>query len=261
MEERDGDADAVALGVVKALREELAVVDNVVVSEHHALGQASGAATCTGYWRRRTCRRGRGGSRRIEKRRPLGRIEEDGAAKFEREGVTGAAQDFRVIGALVAAPEEEGFHARAREGVLQLVRAVGGIDVDQRGAGTRCAHMHHQPLDAVGGPESDAIAFADAEGPQAAGDAIGLFAELGPGEAARLMAGDDGVAIGKAVGGAVEQVADSEVEQRAVGSAGLALRPTFDDGGGFQHGLQCTETEADAAVTQFTGVETGNSVD
>ena len=76
-----------------------------------------------------------------------------------------------------------------------------------------------------------------------------------------LVAGGDGEAVGKAVGGAVEQVADGEIEQRAVGAAGIALRPTFDDGGGFQHGLQCTETEADAAVTQFTGVETGNSVD
>jgi len=78
------------------------------------------------------------------------------------------------------------------------------------------------PFNAVGGPEADAVAFADAERPESARNAVGLLAELRPGEAARLMAGDDGVAVRKARGGAMEQVADGEVEEGAIGAAGLA---------------------------------------
>ena len=44
VEERHGDDDLVLLGVVKSLGEKLAVVDHVVVGEHHALGQAGGSA-------------------------------------------------------------------------------------------------------------------------------------------------------------------------------------------------------------------------
>ena len=95
-------------------------------------------------------------------------------SKFEVEAVAGAAQDLLVVGVLVVVPEEEGLHARAREGELQLVGAVGGVHVDQRGSGAGAAHVHHDPLDAVGGPEADAVALANAERPEAAGDAVGL---------------------------------------------------------------------------------------
>ena len=44
VEERHGDNDLVDLGVMEALGEELAVVDDVVMGEQDALGEAGGAA-------------------------------------------------------------------------------------------------------------------------------------------------------------------------------------------------------------------------
>jgi len=93
------------------------------------------------------------------------------------------------------------------------VRAVSWVDVNQCRSSSRAAHVQHDPLDAVGGPDADAIAAADAERPKAAGYAVGGIAELGPGHAARLMARCHGKAIGKSACGAMEQIADGEVEE------------------------------------------------
>ncbi len=79
--------------------------------------------------------------------------------------MAGAAQDLFIIRALVLVPQEQRFHPRARQRELQLVRTVGGIHVDQRRAGPRAAHVHHDPLDAVGGPQAHAVAAANAERP------------------------------------------------------------------------------------------------
>ena len=118
--------------------------------------------------------------------------------KVQLEAVAGAFENFCVVGALVLVPEEEGLHARAGERVLQFVRAISGVDVDERGAGASATHVQHDPLDAVGGPQADAISAADAERPQTTGNAIGGLAEFGPGHAARLVARSYGKAIRKA---------------------------------------------------------------
>ena len=100
--------------------------------------------------------------------------------------------------------------------------AIGGVDVDQRGSSAGAAHVHHGPLDAIGGPDADAVAVPNAERPEAAGDAVGHGGELGPGETLALMATDDGEAVGVAAGGAVEQAADGQIEERAAGAARMA---------------------------------------
>src|ERR1039458_8626576 len=78
----------------------------------------------------------------------------------ESKAVAGAAEDLLVVGVPVLVPEEERLHARALQSELQLVGAVGGVDVDQCGSGAGAAHVHHDPFDAVGGPDADAVAAA-----------------------------------------------------------------------------------------------------
>ena len=225
VEERHGHDDLVLLGVVEALGQELAVVDDVVMGEQDALGQAGGAAGVLDVGHVVDGDMVGQLALGVEQRRPLGRVEVDGVFQLEIEAVAGAAQNLLVVGALVFVPEEERLHARAFCRVnCELVGAVGGIDVDQRGAGAGAAHVHHDPLDAVGGPEADAVAAADAERPEPAGHAVGLGAELGPGKALSLVAGGHGQAVGKAIGGAVEQVADGQFQQRPARTAGVAQR-------------------------------------
>ncbi len=175
VEERHGNDDLVLLGVVEALGEKLPVVDDVVMGEQHALGQAGGSAGVLDVGDVVDGDVVGQAAFGVEQRGPLRRVEVDGVLERKVESVAGAAQNLFVVGVLVLVPEEERLHARAREGELQLVGAVGGVDVDQRGAGAGAAHVHHDPLDAVGGPEADAVAAADAERPEAARDAIGLL--------------------------------------------------------------------------------------
>jgi len=154
--------------------------------------------------------------------------------EFVVKAVTGAAKNLLIVGVLVFVPEEEGLHARALQGVLQLVGAVGGVDVDQRGAGAGGAHVHHHPLDAVGGPDADAVSVTNAERPEAAGHAVGLGGKLSPCEAPALVATGDGEAVGIAAGGAVEQAADGQIEERAAGAARVAQgAKVFFSGHGF----------------------------
>ena len=132
VEERHGNDDAVLLGVVKALGEELAVVHHVVVGEHYAFGQAGGAAgvldigdVVDGRHDRavgRPTSRSAGHSRRIEV---------DGVVEIQLEAVTGAFENFCVVGTLVLVPEEERFHPGAGERVLQFMGTIGGVDIDQ----------------------------------------------------------------------------------------------------------------------------------
>ena len=217
VEERHRDDNLVLLGVVEALGEKLAVVDDVVMGEQDALGQAGGSAGVLDVGDVVVGDVVGQAALGVKQRGPVGRVEVDGVCELEVEAVTGAAENFFVVGVLVLVPEEERLHARAGKRELQLVRAVGGVDVDQRGAGAGAAHVHHDPLDAVGGPEADAVAAADAQRPEAAGDTIGFRAEFGPGEALLLMATGDGETVRVAAGGAVQQVADGQLEQRTAG--------------------------------------------
>ena len=151
-----------------------------MVRQHHALGQARGAArvldigdVVDGHVIRQP-------SFRIQKRRPLRRIEINGVFERQIEPMACAAQDLLVVGALVLVPQEERFHPRPCQRELQLVRAVGGIHIDQRRSGSCAAHVHHDPLNAVGGPEPHAIAATNAQRPKPARHAVRLVAQFGP---------------------------------------------------------------------------------
>ena len=213
----------VLLGIVESLREKLPVVDDVVMGEQHALGQSSSAAgvldvghVVRGDVIRQT-------ALGVEQRRPLGRIKVDGVLEREIKPVTRAAQNLLVIGSLVLVPKEESLHARALQSELKFVGAVRGIHVDQRRSGPCAAHVHHDPLDAVGGPEAHAVATADAQRPEPARHAVSLDAQLCPCEPLLLVTRGHGKALRKAAGGTVEQAADGQIEQCAVGAARVAL--------------------------------------
>ena len=223
MEERDGDDDLVDLGVMKALGEELAIVDDVVMGEHDTLGQAGGTAGVLDVGDVLGIDVVGQAALGVEEGGPLGGVEVDDVLELMIKAVTGAGEDVLIVGVLVLVPEEEGFQARALKGVLQLVGAVGWVDVDQRGSGTGDAHVHHRPFNTIGGPDADAVAAPYAQRPKAAGDAVGFGGEFGPGEALLLVAGGHGEAVGIAAGGAVEQAADGQIKERAAGAARVAL--------------------------------------
>jgi hypothetical protein len=86
--------------------------------------------------------------------------------------------------------------------------------------------VHHDPLDAVRGPEADAIAAADAESPQAAGDLVRRGVQFRPGEALFLVARGHRQPVGEARSGQVQQVADGEIEEPTIGPPSVA--PGFD---------------------------------
>ena len=158
----------------------------------------------------------------VEEGGPLGRVEVDGVFQLQSQAVARTAEDLFVVGALVFVPEEERLHPRASEGVAEFVGAVGGIHVDQGGSGAGAAHVHHDPFNAVGGPEADTIAAANAKRPEPARDAVCRLAELGPGHAAGLMARSDGEAIGEAAGSSMEEVANGQLEQGTAGAGTVA---------------------------------------
>ena len=208
MEQGHRQGDLVLLGIVKSLRQKLPIVHDVVMGKQHALGQSGGPAgvlnvgyvvigdvigqTALG----------------IKQRGPLGRIEINGVLERQVKPVTRPAQNLLVIGPLVFVPQEQGLHARALQRELEFVGAVGGIHVDQRRSSPRAAHVHHNPLDAVGGPESHAVAAANAQRPEPPRHAVSLDAQFSPGEPLLLVTRGHGEAVRKAAGGAVEQAAD-----------------------------------------------------
>ena len=78
-----------------------------------------------------------GGDETVELRQAVAGFVERNYAKLliDMSGVTYV--NSTAIGVLVAAPEEERLHPRTGQRELQLVRAVGGVHVNQHDAGTR----------------------------------------------------------------------------------------------------------------------------
>ena len=191
--------------------------------QHHALRQSGGPA---GVLDVRDVVHGhvvRQPALGVEQRRPLRRIEIDGVFEREVEPMPRASQNLLVIGVLVLVPQEERLHARARQRELQLVRAVGGIHVDQRSPGPRATHVHHDPLDAVGGPQPHAVAAPDAQRPQAARHAVRLGAQLRPAQPPLLVARHQRRPLRPAIRLALQQVANRQFQQRLCRPPRIAL--------------------------------------
>jgi hypothetical protein len=100
--------------------------------------------------------------------------------------------------------------------------AISGVDINKGNAGACAPHVQHDPLDAVGGPDTDAISAANAERPQPTGYLIRGIAEFGPCHAARLVSRNHSEAIRELRRGAIEQTSNCQVEERNIGSARVA---------------------------------------
>ena len=137
-----------------------------------------------------------------------------------------AATTSSTIAAVVAGLERARGHQQPQTGLVdrvgQLVGAVGGVDVDQDGAGLRGGVLQDRPLRAVRRPDADAVALRDAGAHEAAGQGGDVAVELGPGPAPAAGHLDERLAVGVRRGGAAEVVADRLLEERYVGlAAGL----------------------------------------
>ena len=115
-----------------------------------------------------------------------------------------------VVGGTEASDEHQGGELGLLQEVGQFMGAVGGIHIDQHGADLGGGELGQDPLGVVGGPDANVLAFLDADGHQAAGDAFHLGAELAVGEPIRGGGMDEGLAVGVAVGLLVKNVADGE---------------------------------------------------
>ncbi len=84
---------------------------------------------------------------------------------------------------------------RLVQGVGQLVRAIGRVDVDQDRADLGGGVLHDRPLRAVRRPDADPVALGDARGDQAAGQGVHVGVERGVGPAPPGRHLDQGVAV------------------------------------------------------------------
>ena len=92
-----------------------------------------------------------------------------------------------IVGRLEARRGEQEAHARLAQRVAHLLRAIGGVHVDEDRADARGRELDHGPLGAVLRPDADAVAAPDAEAEQRECDALDLARELRVGPADRLV--------------------------------------------------------------------------
>ena len=223
--EGHGGADAVLLGGAEGERDRHAVVEQVVVGEEDAFGGAGGAGGvldvgdvvgCGGVAREIAAAGEHGVPGRL--------AEPDDVFQGKGVAVARIVEDGAIVGAGVALAEEEGADAGLLEDVAELVRAVGGVDVDQDDAGAGGGVLHEDPLDAVAGPDAGAVAGRESEAGESAGDAGGFAIEFTPGEADVLMADDEGFAVRETGGGVREGLRDGLFQEGRCGPAGIAER-------------------------------------
>ncbi len=220
------DADAVVGAVAAQPSDEVAVVEDVVVRQRRALGEAGRARRVLDVDRvvRRQLGLQPGELRpvaalaRLDERVPVRRAEQHHLA--QRGAVRPHLLDHRrVVGGLEARRRDQHRDPGLVEHVLQLVRAVGRVDVDEDDADLRRGVLHERPLRDVGRPDPHPVALLDARGEQAERHGLDVLAHLRVGPAAPAGHVDHRLVVGLGRGDAVEVVADGVAEQRDVGGA------------------------------------------
>ena len=208
MVQRDGDAEAVGFGGTQRVRDHEAVIDQVVMGEQDALRRSGGAGGVldTGYvlrgggvWSEVAA----GGEQAVPRRV---------AEPDHMLGLAAFFEDRAIVRAGVARVQEERANLGLAEDEAELVRTVGGIDVDQDHTGAGGAVLKEDPLETVDGPDADAVAGGQTEADESSGNASGGGVKLRPGEAGVWGADNQGVAVGVERGGAVESFGDGEVK-------------------------------------------------
>ncbi len=142
--------------------------------------------------------------------RQLVAVEPSGGAILElRDDLVGRLD---VIGVLETANEEQHRRVGLVENVLEFSRAVIGIDRNQNGADLRRGELQHDPFGDVGRPDRHVVVLADPEPQQPLRDLVGQVLELAPGMTYTAVRVDQGVVVGEAAGGILEQTTHGEIE-------------------------------------------------
>src|SRR5262245_8360146 len=102
------------------------------------------------------------------------------------------------------------------ERVFKLMLSVRGIDVDQDRAHSRGSKLSHNPLSAIGRPDTDPVSAVDTRRHQGASRAIDKLAKLGVGVAQALMARDQRLRFAKTLNRAAKRLPDCVAEQLRV---------------------------------------------
>ncbi|MDT4850152.1 hypothetical protein FQZ97_842930 [compost metagenome] len=227
------------LAEAEAFADHVAVVEDVVVAERGALGEAGGAGGVLdvdrvvelqlGLARRHRLRRDRlaaplqlGPGQEARRRR---RAQADHPAQL-RQAFAGQRarrrggqlrQQFEEHGVVVGGLEGVGADHPAAAGLLervfQFAAAIGRVDVDQDGADLGAGELGDAPLGAVRRPDAQAVAALQAEGEQGAGLPLDRFGEFGPAQAQALVAHHQRLVLGEARHGGVERLADGHGQQ------------------------------------------------
>ena len=106
--------------------------------------------------------------------------------------------------------------SRYAKRVFQLGETIGRIDIHENEAESCGRELRHQPLDAVGRPDPDAIALAKAELLQPGGEGIDLVRELLPAPADALLAEYHGQSVRESRGRLCEQRRNREIAERRI---------------------------------------------
>ncbi len=222
--ERHGNAHTVGLGVVAALADEVAVVQDVGVCERRPFGKPGRSrrvldvdgfvgveASRTGRNLVRTDRLGPG-----DQVAPV--VSTNEIDLLEARDVRPHLFDHRDV---VAGLEVRGRHEPSTtglfEGVLHLMGPVGGVDADHDDADAGGGQLGQHPLDVVGRPDAEPIAFLETSSHQAPSDGVHLVPELTVGPADRLEWHDERLAVRVLLGRPSQVVADRFAQQWGIG--------------------------------------------
>ena len=152
-----------------------------------------------------------------------------GAAQLAGVGGGELGGELAQHGKIVAGLEAAGRHQRPAadlvQRVVQLVGAVGRVDVDQDQAGLGGGELGDHPLGIVGRPDADPVAGLEAQRQEPGGEGVDLGVQLGVGPADRLLAHDQGGPVGPAGGGTLEVGADGLADQGHVARAVHVAEP------------------------------------
>ena len=238
-------AQPVGLGQAHTVAHQLTVVEDIAMGEGGALGVAGGAAgeldidrVAGGQSRRdslqlralRLPAHGTHGGEVVHTRARLIAHTDDRAqvgqsCRLELTRFTGGQFRRQLFehGQVIAALELTGADHRLAlylvEGVFQFVGAIGRIDTHHDGADPGGGKLGQAPLVAIGCPYANPVAGFDAQGQQAAGEALDLLLVFPVRPAHTLVAHNQRLDLGKPVDGTVKSAAYGLLEQRLAGGA------------------------------------------
>jgi hypothetical protein len=109
---------------------------------------------------------------------------------------------------------------------FELARSIRGVDVDQDRTYARARELQNRPLDAVGCPDTNPIAFLDAESEQTQRHPLDLAGELAVRIPNILMDRYERFSVGKTFDGSCQRTTDGVTKQRGIVTRDVGIRCT-----------------------------------